>query len=340
MNVQGMTFAQLRANSELLRAQFGATGRELHVDRALTNVAIDHRPVGFIADLIFPVADVPNQSDHYKQFGRGDSFRVEDTRRSPGTAAKEVVRSVSSDTFYAENYALAYPITVEDRANADPIIVTKLFNGAAMFLTDKLSLDWENRVAALAFNTSNVGTSSAVSSAWTAIEGSADPVADVFSIIDNVHDLTGYRPNNLTFGETAWRYFRRHQKVRNFIIGTNRGGGTVTRQQVADLFEVERILVGGAFKAAAAEGLGDDSVTKIWGPNVLAYYAPANPSIEVPSFGYTFRWRKPGLPNMTAERIPLDRRLKTEWVEVGYYQDEKVVGSEFGAMLIAVDSST
>ena len=48
---------------------------------------------------------------------------------------------------------------------------------------------------------------------------------------------------------------------------------------------------------------------------------------------------KPGDP-VPAERHPFDAKTKTEEVEVGYYQDERITGSEYGFLLLAVNSST
>ena len=40
-----------------------ATSRDMHIDVALSNMAIGYRPEGFIADMIFPLVQVQKQSD-------------------------------------------------------------------------------------------------------------------------------------------------------------------------------------------------------------------------------------------------------------------------------------
>ena len=82
------------------------------------------------------------------------------------------------------------------------------------------------------------------------------------------------------------------------------------------------------------------SLEQVWGDHALIYYAPDNPSMEVPSFGYNFRWTIPGLPNMQAERHPFDPKTKTDEVEIGYYQDEKITAQPLGALITNVTSST
>lgn len=314
----------------------GATGHDVHIDRLLSEMAIDYRPEGFIADTIFPMVTVQKQSDLYRVFDRADYTTRKDTRRAPGTPARQITRSTGSDTYYANNYALAYPVTLEDRTNADPELVTKLYDGGAQFCLDHLLLDYEMRVATMVTSTSNVGSSSAVSSAW---DGAGSPLADVNQAIDNLEDTTGVRATDVTFGLDAWRSFRRDSTVRNLIFGTNNGGGYPRTEDVAKLLDVKRVQVGGSYINQSAAGQSE-SLTQIWGDKVLIQHRPDSPTIERPSFGYSFRWAAPGLPNMQVERHPYDSRAKSELVEVGYYQDEKITSSSHAFLLTAVNSST
>jgi len=315
-----------------------ATGRDLYVDQVLTNVALGYRPEGMIADLLFPKVLVPKQSSFYSIFSRADILRIEDDKRAPGTEANKIVRSISSGTYFANNYALDSEVYIEDKANMDPLFLQKLYNGRTTFLMDKLMIGWESRIANLVNNTSNVGSSSAVSSSWMDSENS-DAFGDVNTALDNVQDTTGIRPNRLAMGLTSWRLLRRNTGVINKIFGNNNGGGLPSKAMIADLFEVEQILVGASYKNTANEAQAEN-LTNIWAPNVLAYYAPSNPTIDRPSFGYSFRWVQPGLANMVVERHPYDTRKKKEDIEAGYYQDEKIVGPDYGFLITAVNSST
>lgn len=313
-----------------------ATGRALHIDAVLSQMAIGYRPEGFIADMIFPTVQVQKQSDLYMVFNRGDRMRVEDTTRAPGTLARRVTEDTGSATYYAKNYALAAAAVLEDKVNADPMMLTQLINGKSTYLLDKLLLDWESRVARMVTSGSNVGSSSAVASGWG---GAGDPIGNINTALDNVYFSNGVRPNSIVMGLRAWHTFRRDSNVRNLIFGTNNGGGYPNTQQAASLFDVDRIIIGGAFQNTGQEGVAE-ALSAIWADNVLAFYAPPTPTIERPSFGYNFRWAAGGLPNMQVERHPYDPRTKSEDIEVGYYQDEKITGASYGFLLKAVNSST
>lgn len=316
-----------------------ATGRAVHIDKALSNMALGYRPEGFIADMIFPTVRVGKQSDLYNDFSRADRLRIVNAIRAPGTPAKRVTEDVGSATYFCPNYALARPVPIEDKANADPMLLAELYNGKAQYILDLLALGWEARVATQVTATANVGSSSAVTSGWG---GAGDPLGNINQAIDNLVDANAIASKEnvrIVFGEEAMRSFKRDSTVRNLILGTNNGGGYPNVEQVRQLLDVGQIHVGGAFQNTGEENLSE-ALSSIWKDNVLVYYAPTAPSIDKPSFGYNFRWAVPGVPDMQVERHPYDSVTKSELVEVGYYQQEKITGKNYSFLLTAVNSSS
>ena len=314
-------------------------GRAVHIDHHLSNVALNYRPAGFIADRLFPTVPVAKQSDTYVIFEQADLFRKENTVRARGGEANKIHTRVSSAGYYCKNYALKADVTLEDRANADPLFVRQFEEGRVMRLQDGLFLDWELRLANLLSSPANVGSSAAVGSAWTDYSLS-DPLGDIFRAVDNVEISTGYRPNRVLFSGNAWRHFRRNGKVIDKATNPHVTGGGVypSARQIEDLLEMQ-VLVGNAWQNSAQEGLGMN-LSQIWNDHVLVYYAPDQPSMESPSFGYNFRWTAPEVPNLLVERHPYDTRRKCAEVEIGYYQDEVVTAKPLGFLVMAVTSST
>lgn len=317
-----------------------STGRDLHIDTLLSAMAIAYRPMGFIADMAFPVVPVDKQSNVYPIWDQAELFRADDDARAPGVEANIVQPTVSSGTYFAKNYALKTPLVLEDRENMDPGYYALMREGRVRFLKDKLMLGMELRVATLC-NTANVGSTAPVTSAWSL--AAVDAIGHVATAIANVQDLTGYRPNRAVFGVQAWRLFRQNAFTRAAVFGSNASGqpngGWANASQVAQLLELDQVLVGGAYQNTANEGVAQ-TLASIWGYKVLLYYAPLAPSLDVPSFGYSFRWDRPGIPNMQAEVHPFDTRRKSEEVELGYYQDEKVTASPLAFLITDVHSST
>ena len=314
-----------------------STGKELHIDQNLTQIALNYRPVGMIADMIAPIVNVAKETDIFPVYSRAEILSLESTLRARGTEARKVTRSVGSQAYTVKNYALGHDIYLEDRANIDAAYEAELYGGAVQYVQNKLMMDWENRLIAKVNTTTSVSTVFNVGSAWVIDNG--DPIAVVFKAMDQLQATTGMRPNNILFGYNAWNLMRRNVNVRNIINGVNNGGGLVTRQQIQSVFEVDRLLVSDVFFNTANEAQAE-SLSSPMANNVLLYYAPPNPSREVPSFMYSFRWAAPGLPNMTVERHPFDSRRKIETIEVGYYQDEQITGSDYGALIKNVNVST
>lgn len=318
-----------------------STGKDLHVDQHLTNVAINYRPQNLIADMIAPIVPVDKQSNSYPIFSRQEAFSIESTERAPGTEAKKITRSVSSAKYDAVNYALGRDITIEDVANMDQAYRYELDTGASAYIIGKLGLDWERRVTNLAVTTASVGSVFVCNSTWGAAGSTAgDPIVGVFQLIEHVQGTTGQRPNSLWYGWKAWNRFRRNYHARNFLQGVNNGGGNIRREQVAGLFEVGRVIVSDALYHTANEGQSAYTLDNAMADQVIAYYAPTAPSREEPSWFYSFRWQNPQLPApLTVFRHPYDSRKQIETIEAGYYQDEIVVGADYAGRLITTAAS-
>lgn len=319
-----------------------AMNKDIHIDQNLTNVAINYRPGNLIADMIAPIVTVGKQSDYYPVWSQADILRIESAARARGTEANKITMGVSSGTYYAENYALKTDLTIEDRVNMDAAYVAELRNGRARFLTGKMGMVWESRVANQVTSTSNVGSSTAVESAWTDYTaGNSTPFEMIMTGIDVVQDTTGYRPNRILASGQAHRNLRRHDDIIDYLHGDTGTGSPriASRQQLAQLFEVDQYLVGEAYQNTADEGQSQ-SLSPIWGDHFLIYYAPPAPSTQEPSFMYSFRWNAPGLPAMTVERHPFNTKTKSEEIEIGVYQDEVITSSALSYLITNVTSST
>jgi len=317
----------------------GFSSKDLHIDKVLTNVMLGYRPMGMIADLLFPIVPVDKQSDIILETNRGDVLRAKQTRRSPGAEATRVEDDFGSSTYYAHNYAIKRSVTMEDKANADAGVMTNKIIGKAERCADDIFLDWELRVSTKVTNPANVGSSSAVTSGWS---GAGDPIGDINQGIDNVHYANGVPKSGIkiTFGPNAWDSFRRDPNVRDLILGVDNGGGYPNAEQVKTLLDVGDVNVGDSFENTSEKGQ-TENIEAIWDDHVLIHWTPDRPSIDRPSFAYTFRWVNSSLPGpLAVVRHPFDSRKGSEEVEVGLYQDEKITQPEYGFLLTSVNSST
>lgn len=320
-----------------------STGRDLHIDMPLSQVAMRYRPEGMIADQIAPTVNVPKQSDSYYVWNIADVFRVVDDYRAPGREARTMTRSMSSATFFCKNHALKYPLPYEDIANADAKEVFASRGAIAESILDQLYLNWEYRVAQQCTSGSNCGSYSAVASGWNdGTEGNSDPTADIDTAIYNVQGVTGIRPNSIIFGTNAWKTYHRHAGVVKAIYGNtgDTGGGRARVpgvEGVKALHNLERVLIGGAYYNTGDENQSA-SLSALWDDSVLVYYAPMTPRKDKASFMYTFDWAKVKGFNRQAQVFDVPRNGAEE-IQVGYYQDEKITGSGLSFLLTGVNSS-
>lgn len=323
-------------------AQFGTTTNpHVHVDQVLSNIVQGYRPNERIWDRVAPIVPVGKQSDFYLVHDRGDALRRQSAIRAPGTEARRVTRAIGSDTYFALNYALKMAVTIEDQVNADPMYRQELLEGNAMHLVDLLDLDIDARVAALVTTVANVGSGAGVNSAWSAsATGNSDPIGDINAAIDVVEDSTGKRPTRMAIGHQGWRSLRRHDDILNRIFGTNNGGGYPSTAQVANLFELESIEVGGTYENTGNEAQAD-VLSPLWADHAVLYRAAGDSPSQRDVMAFrSFRWRAPGLANMQVERHPFDSKIKAQEIEVGYYQAEKVTGADYAYVIRAVNSAT
>lgn len=313
------------------------TGRDLHIDRVMSNVLIGRRPSGYIADQIVPILGVSKQSDIYYKTSRyfGAQYEPGLTARAPGTEARKVSFAVSSDTYYAKNYALGADWPVEDEVNADEVL--DWANQHSTLVTDRMLIDYEMRIAALADNSANVSTTFQVATAWSNQSGSR-PLDDLENYRDAFRDITGVSANVAIIPDTVMRRLRQSAQVRDQLFGDR--GGVVTDEAVAQLIGVQKVLVPNVQINTFGTGetlLNSVALAKAWPSKAWLMHVNALPGRMIDTWVQGFRWTSPlfGTP-WAVQRYPFDPKKKVYGLEVSYYQDEKVVSPDLAMRIESV----
>lgn len=316
------------------------TGRALHVDQALSNILVNRRPVGFIADQLVPITSVSKQTDFYWTRNHLEARRHEPglSRRAPGAKANKVSYTVGTDTYVAKNYALAAEWTLEDEVNADEIL--QWAENHTGLVGDRLMVDYEMRIADLAVNTSNVGTVSTISSAWSDADNST-PFTDLETRIELFRQRTGLRPNTMVIPRQVASNLRANAQIRGLLFGDR--GGTVTAAALASLFDIERVLIPESQVNTQDEQAtinGSGTLSDIWGPHLWLAHIRLLQGRDVDTWINAFRWTNPrfGVP-MAVRRLPFDQETLMQKIDAMYWQDEKVVNSDLAERIANVSSS-
>ena len=267
---------------------------------------------------------VRKQSDkYYICDSERETFRQSDDRRAPGTAANEVNFSLSTDSYYCEDHALTSAIPDEERENADPVIQPNI--DRTEFLRAKIDLNKEIELAGMLTSTSVITQSTTLTSTGQWSHADSNPITAVETAKATIMASVQEMPNTLVLPYEVYAKVRLHAAV---VARVAYGSvGTVNEQILAQIFDVERVLVPRAFKNTAAPGQ-TASMAYVWGKNALLCYVPPRPALKQVSLAYTFGWS--GAPgSVDGNRVELwrEERRKADVVRVQRYYDQKVIAA-------------
>ena len=320
------------------------TARAVHVDQPLTNISIAflQNATNFVAGQVFPNLPVAKQSDLYYRFDRGFFNRDEARKRAPGTEAAKVGFELDTDSYFANVWAVKHGIPDQITANADAVL--NLERAAAELVTHKLLIRREKDWATNFFST-NVWTTEYEGAASTPDTNevihwsdatSGDPIGDIRQAKTDMLELTGYEVNTMVMSQRVMDALVDHPDIVDRIkysggVG-NQNPARTSAQTLAQLFEIERILVMRGIENTAAEG--DTNVHAfIGGKNALLCHAAAAPGLMTPSAGYTFSWQgylgQTNTFGMATKRRYRDE-LETTEVEGAMAFDHKLVAADLG----------
>jgi hypothetical protein len=299
----------------------------LGVDPMLTNVAIAYENDAYIADQIFPAFKVAKQSGKHFVYNQA-RFRVNDSLRGTGSPSNEVTLSLTvGSAYFADDHALSMNVSDEDVDNA--ITPTDPFVDATEFLMDQHMVSREVELAAMLADTGTMTQNTTLSgtSQWSDFNNS-DPIANIETAKQTIHASIHKMPNTLILGKQVYDKLKHHPAVLERIKYSQKG--IITADLLASLFEVERVLIGGAGKTTSAEGQ-TETTGYIWGKHaILAYVAPSvKPKIL--TLGLTYTWK-----TMKTERLrsSVEEDKKVTKVRIGdWYYDQKLVSALAGYLV-------
>jgi len=212
--------------------------------------------------------------------------------------------------------------------------VWNLRENGAYFITDLIRIGKERRVCNIVNSGTNVNTAFVPNSAW---DDNSNPLVTCLTALQRVQDTTGFRPNIGVMGLNAWRSLRVNSGIRGILFP--HGGGLSTKEQVADLLELDSLQVATGYYNPNAEGMAA-TLSPFMSDAAYFFFQPAGSSIgPLPRYGATFRWQLAGVPAMTVEVHGFDNKTKSEEIEVGVYDVEQVIDSKLGVSILGVNSA-
>ncbi len=160
---------------------------------------------------------------------------------------------------------------------------------STMMLTGLVQLDREVRVAASVFNAANYAGANQATLAgvgqWSDRVGS-----DPLNAITGAMDVPLVRPNKMVIGQLAWTQLRQHPKIVQAIGRSAQTAGYASLQQVAELLELQEIIVGRSMYNTAKKGQAA-VYARAWGKHcALLHIDSLAAQLGQPTFGWTAQW--------------------------------------------------
>lgn len=259
----------------------------------LTAVTLAYRNQAFIADQVLPRIPVDSSAFKWSKYTLADGFNIPDTRVGRKSKPNEIDWTATEQNDATNDYALDDSIPQADIENARAAQSVQGTTGvdpearSTMLLSDLVALDRENRVAgtvfALATYPAAQRTTLAGANQWS--DATSDPLSTILTALD----LCLIRPNMAVLGQAVWTKLRTHPKITAAIYpsGGNASGGAtaVAKQAVADLLELDEVIVGASWYNSAKPGQ-TASMARLWGKHAAFLYRA--PQIISPQSTITF----------------------------------------------------
>ncbi len=272
---------------------------------ALSNIALSYyqNAANYFAKAIFPVCRVQQSADNFYIFNKEDLLRDSWQRKPAYGKVMPAVVSEHTDT---------YKCVVDQMImGIDEIRQTDLQRRQGPAVKDprtqrtktiaEQSNIHQDRIFANSFFKSGVWANELTGVDSTTTGGNqftkfshdnSDPIQFIADQKLAMHEQTGRTPNKLAIGANVFNALRKHPGILDRVKygGTTANPANVTKNVLAQLFEVEELVVLMSIYNQAKQGAEAD-MTFIGDPNALLLaYATSAPSVDEPSAGYIFTW--------------------------------------------------
>lgn len=253
----------------------------LYQSPLLSQIAVDFKNREYIASQILTPVLVPKKLGQYLVWDQGVTFKQPRTVYGQDGSPNMIDLKATKTSFSLNSHALSAFIDEEEVEQAPEAQIRGM---KVQKLTNAIQLDLEIAVAAQLTSTSVMTSNTTLSGTgqWSDYTNS-DPINAILT----QQDQLPRRGNVFCGGRDVITKLRMHPKVLAAIQYTQTGG-VAPLTALQDLFEVDKILVGDAFKDTAADGQSA-SKARIWGKDAfLAYVDTSLPSplMDQPTLGY------------------------------------------------------
>lgn len=271
----------------------------------LTNMALAYyqNAANYFAKAIFPVCRVNLSSDIYYKFNKEDLLRDSWQRKPAYGKVMPTVVSETTDTYRCVVDQMIMGIDeirqTDLTRRQGPSIKdprqqrTKTIAEQSNIHQDRIFAESFFRSGVWANEMTGVDTTTPGSTEFIKFSNdNSDPIKFIADQKLAMHGKTGRTPNKLAIGANVFNALRNHPGILDRVKygGTTANPASVTKNVLAQLFEVEELVVLMSIYNQAKQGAEAD-MAFIGDPNALLLaYATDAPAVDEPSAGYIFTW--------------------------------------------------
>jgi hypothetical protein len=257
----------------------------------LQAIAIAYSNNKLIADLVLPrIRPVGKQAFAWMQFALQDGFYIPDTKVGRKSQPNQVEFSATLQNAQTQDYFLEDPIPWSDIENAPENFDPRTHSTEMIMYL--IQLDRERRVSNLVFNANTYPASNQVTLSGTS-QFSDYVNSDPVTAIKAAMDAMVMRPNKMVIGRPAWSVLQSHPDILKAVYRNLGDAGNATAQEVAEVLELDQIIVGEAWMDSSKQGQ-NPTLARLWGKNLaLIYQGELFTNTSGVTFGYTVPWGVP-----------------------------------------------
>lgn len=289
----------------------------------LTGIAIAYSNNTLIADQVLPRVPVAGELFQWNEYDPTDRMTIPETLVGRKGEPNEVEFGYTEREASTVDRGLDDVVPNKDIENAPPGYSP--IGAATEGLTELIALDREVRVARLVFNANSYAPDlrETLSGTDQWDHPDSDPKGQILDALDKPLQ----RPNIAIFGQAAYTKLRQNASMVSAALGNSGTKGSLTRQQLAELLEVEEIIVGSGWVNIAKPGQPPQRV-RVWGNSAAFIYRNRSANAQRGfTFGFTAQFGSRIAGQIAEPKTGLRGSVR---VRVGESVKELIVAKEAG----------
>lgn len=292
---------------------------------------------GYIALKVLPVVEAGLQADNPGKVPlesllfTGDTSRTSSSNYNRGSYKFERFQYATKENGWEE------PIDERDEKRYRYLLqVDRIANARAAGVVAR---NQEIRVAALVYNTTTwtgASLTTAITHEWDDATNCV-PITDVEAAVKKVYEGSGLWANALVINRQVFRNLRNSDQIIERINSQGAGSPSkasdVTEQMLAQVFDLDYIIVAGASKNTANEAAAP-TPSQIWsGEYAMVCRVASGADMRDPCIGRTFHWAEDGSSIGGTVEEYYEEQSRSRIIRVRHETDEVIMYPQAGHLL-------